>query len=285
MVLDGGSTDATLDILRSYQDERLTWISEPDQGQSHAINKGLRRARGDVLTFLNSDDLLLPHAVAEIVQYFEAYPQADALYGDVQLIDATGKQIGQMAGKSFVLEQALTGGQPVTQQGSFWRRRVMEHIGYLDESLHFTMDLDYWLRIALNGFTLHYLPGTRAAFRKHGTSKSGSLQSGFLYDWQRMLDKIYHELPVSSPLHALKPESDAFVSWGWAKTYWQQRDYARARPLLRAFLGARHRRTRRMIATSMLIDSYLHTPFTRTLALLTRIATGREILYGDRRAV
>src|SRR5664279_1773877 len=96
IIIDGGSTDGTVEILKSYQDSRFRWISEKDQGQSDAINKGLRLSRGDVLTFINSDDLLLPGAISEVVDYFEKHAEVDALFGDVKLIEANGVFRGLM---------------------------------------------------------------------------------------------------------------------------------------------------------------------------------------------
>lgn len=284
IVMDGGSTDTTVDVLKRYDDSRLTWVSEKDHGQSDAINKGMRVAKGDLLTFINSDDLLLPGALSQIVRYFEQHPNTDAIFGDVQLIAADGSPIGIMQGQPFDLEAALTGGQPVTQQGSVWRRSVTEKIGLLDDALHFTMDLDYWLRIALAGLRLDYVPGMRAAFRRHATSKSTSLQTGFLKDWATMLGKVYDDARIPAEIARLKEQSFAFVDWGWAKTYWMQGDYAAARPLLRRFLRG-GKRGRRVIAATMLIDNTLHTPLTRLVAAVYRRMTGKEILFSENRAI
>jgi len=284
LVMDGGSTDETLSILKSIEDARFTWVSEKDGGQSDAINKGLRLAKGDLLTFINSDDLLLPGAISAAVRYFEQQPEVGAIFGDVQLIEANGDAWGVMKGAPFDLKSALTGGQPVTQQGSFWRRSVMDKIGLFDENLHFTMDLDYWLRIALTGFRLDYRPGLCAAFRRHGASKSMSLQTGFLKDWKTMLAKVYSRPDLPADIAQLSAESYAFVDWGWAKTHWMAGDYAQARPLLKQFMTGK-KWSRRLIASAMLIDSYLHTPLTRLLAFIFARATGREILFGENRAI
>lgn len=284
MVMDGGSTDQTVDVLKTYTDPRMTWVSEADRGQSDAINKGFRRAKGDLLTWINSDDVLMPGAISAIVRHFEDNPNTGAVYGDVQLIDAAGAAWGLMQGKPFDLANALVGGQTVTQQGSTWRRAVMERVGLLDESLHYTMDLDYWLRIALAGFRLDYLPVTLGGFRFHSASKSTSMQTGFLRDWGVMLDKVYASPALPAHLRALRDDSFAFVDWGWAKTQWSAGHYAEARPLLRRFLRDK-RWGRRWIAATMLTDSYLNTPFTRAAAFAFRKLTGREILIGERRAI
>src|SRR5262249_27944296 len=157
--------DETVEILHSYQDPRFKWLSEADSGQAGAINKGLLRAQGGIVTYLNSDDLLLPNAISMIVSIFEKYPDTDAVYGDVILIDATGKDLGAWQSKTFDIAVAIQGEQYVLQPGLCWRRLVMERIGLFDETLHFVMDQDYWLRMALAGFQLKYIPGNRAQFR------------------------------------------------------------------------------------------------------------------------
>lgn len=281
IVIDGGSIDSTLDVLKNYNDERLHWISEPDNGQTDAINKGIHKAHGDLISYLNSDDLLIPEAVQFIVDRFINHSEVDVIYGDCLLIDETGKEIGISHSKPFQIGDLLTGKYPIRQPGTFWRANVSRKIGDLDINLHYTMDADYWLRMGLSGFNLEYVPGTRAAFRLHSHSKTVSLRSPFFSDWLMIMDKTYGSPILPAEIQALKPESYAFVEWGIAKTHWLEGDYAVARPLLRKFLFGR-KWTRRMLAVPMLIDSYLHTPFTRWVDYLVGRLTGKEILFGER---
>ncbi|HYO87021.1 MAG TPA: glycosyltransferase family 2 protein, partial [Candidatus Limnocylindrales bacterium] len=167
LVMDGGSTDETVGVLHRYSDPRLIWVSEPDRGQSHAINKGLARAQGQVLTYLNSDDLLAPGAVASAVTYFEAQPEADLIEGDLNFIDAGGAVIGMLPGRPFLLAELLSGRHRFNQAGAFWRSSLTRRIGLMDEGLHYTMDHDYWARAALAGAQIVYVPGVRASFRLH----------------------------------------------------------------------------------------------------------------------
>lgn len=276
IVMDGGSTDGSVDILKAQTDPRLSWTSERDRGQSHAINKGLARARGEYLTYLNSDDLLTPDTVAFIVDYFEAHPEVDLILGDSMFIDANGQSLKVVHGRAFELRKAMIGGGSLLQQGAFWRRHVTERIGDFDESLHFTMDVDYWLRAALAGFRVAYVPGVRGAFRLHDQSKTVSQSPGFWRGWRAMLHKLY-ALP-DLPAEALSWRQDSFdyLDWHDAKMAWRDQDYATARPMLRRFLRGK-KWARRGLAVPMLIDSYLGTPFTRLVTGAYRRLRGVDL--------
>jgi glycosyltransferase involved in cell wall biosynthesis len=177
-VIDGGSADGTLEILRRYEG-RLTWTSEPDQGQVDAVNKGLRAAKGEVVGWLNSDDTLLPGALERVAQAFASHPLAEWLHGRCEIIDVNDQPIRRWvsAYKDFrarrhSFENLLTENY-VSQMTAFWRRRVHEEIGYLDPSLPFTFDYDLWLRLARRGPPV-YLEERIACFRWYETSKSGA---------------------------------------------------------------------------------------------------------------
>ena len=277
IVMDGGSTDGSVAILEAIHDPRLTWVSEQDRGQSHAINKGLARARGDILTYLNSDDLLTPHTVAFIVDYFEAHPTIDLVTGDCQYIDQSGVPVRIVAGCPFDLSTTLTGRSYLLQPGTFWRRRVTGQVGEFDEELHYTMDLDYWLRAAVAGFQLSYISGARSQFRLHGQSKTVSQSAAFWRDWRRMLDKIYSMPDLPAEALACQKDSYDYLDWHDAKMAWVRKDYATARPMLRRFLRGK-KWVRRGLSAPMLVDSYLGTPFTRLLTGSYKRLRGVDLL-------
>ena len=265
IVMDGGSTDGSVAILEAQTDPRLMWTSEPDRGQSHALNKGMARAKGEILTYINSDDLLTPHTVAFIVDYFEAHPEIDLLFGDCEYIDGRGETTRVVKGIPFDLRMALIAAPPgLFQQGAFWRRRVYERAGEFDESLHYTMDSEYWVRAGIMGCTFAYEPGVRGAFRFHGDSKTVSQAAAFWRDWRASLDKLYALSELPPEAQAWRAESLDYLAWHDAKMAWLQKDYETARPMLRRFLRGK-KWVRRGLATPMLIDSYLGTPFTRIL--------------------
>lgn len=177
IVMDGGSTDDTLAVLEPYS-SRLTLISEPDRGQTDAINKGLRRATGDIVCWLNSDDYFLPDALLTVGRYFAGHPDTDWLTADCLIVSESGQLIQQpirqykrmLRNLSHQAYLGLT--NAVCQPATFWRRAVHERVGYLNESLHFTMDYDFWLRLAQESPPA-ILRQPTSAFRIHGQSKGG----------------------------------------------------------------------------------------------------------------
>ena len=243
---------------------RLVWISEPDRGQTDALNKGLRRARGMYLTYLNSDDLLLPHAISTIVEAFERDQTMDILYGDCLFIDTHGAPILTAHAAPFNLSYVVTGKLAILQPGTVWRRRVFEKLGFFWDELHYCMDTDYWIRAGVAGCQLTYLPGTRSAFRLHQTSKSVSQAPLFGNEWLRILDRQYGRDDLPDTLAAVKADAYAYVAWNTAKAQWSAKQYDQARPALKQF--ARHGSFGRQIAAaSMLMDSYLPTALTPRL--------------------
>ena len=189
LILDGLSTDDTLDVLTRYADDVVV-VSEADSGQTDAINKGLRKATGDIICWLNSDDYLLPGALHAVGEFFEQHPDVAWVTGDAVIVDEAGRPI-QSAVRAYkrvlrMLPSAVYLGvtNGIVQPATFWRRSLHDRLGYLDETLHYTMDYDWWLRLREVS-----RPGTIkrtvAAFRIHGQSKSGSLyEPMFAEDFQ-----------------------------------------------------------------------------------------------------
>ncbi len=173
IVVDGGSTDGTLDVLARY-DGRLRWISEPDRGQSDAINKGFRRSRGSILAWLNSDDVYLPGAVRSAVEQLAGQPDAAMVYGDGYLIDESGRVTGRFpATEPFDLWKLVYVLDYILQPSAFFRRDAVEAVGYLDEHLHWGMDWDLFIKIGKR-FRVDYLPKPLASLREHRSAKTSS---------------------------------------------------------------------------------------------------------------
>lgn len=177
-VLDGGSRDGTLEILQRY-DGRLNWRSAPDNGQVDAINTGLRAATGDVVGWLNSDDVLKPGALAAVTEAFTRNPDCEWLHGDCDIIDAHDREIRRWisAYKRWHSRRysyaSLLQRNFICQMTVFWRRSLLAEVGYLDDGLKLAFDYEYWLRLARRTPPL-YLPQKLASFRWYETSKSGA---------------------------------------------------------------------------------------------------------------
>ena len=154
-IFDGGSTDGSLDIIQKHQDQLTFWESKPDRGQSHAINKGFRMASGEIVAWLNSDDLLAPGALKVVAQAWQQNPGVGLITGQTEIIDQAGKPTGNIFGSEpNVINSLLSSENPVSQPSTFFSTSALKEVGFLDETLHMSMDWDLWLRIGARYPTL-----------------------------------------------------------------------------------------------------------------------------------
>ena len=188
IVMDGGSTDGTAAIAAEYAG-RLTWVSEKDRGQSHAINKGFKMAKGDIVAWLNSDDILLPGAVTRAVRAFEQAPGTGAIYGEGYLMDREGQVTGRFpATEPFNLWRLANVRDYVLQQSTFFRRSAVEEVGWLDEHLHYALDWDLLIRLGLK-FGLHYIPESLGVLREYPDAKTFSGGDKRIEEIRRVLQR------------------------------------------------------------------------------------------------
>jgi glycosyltransferase involved in cell wall biosynthesis len=171
LVVDGGSTDGSPEIIQRYAPRLAWWISEPDRGQTDAINKGFSHAKGDILAWLNSDDTYQPEAISRAMDYLQSHPEAGMVYGDANLIDARGEIIGKFPARQTDYRRLQRGFVHIPQQAAFFRSSLWKQVGPLDPSFYFAMDYDLWVRLARIS-ELHYRPDRWANFRLHGSGKS-----------------------------------------------------------------------------------------------------------------
>lgn len=171
LIVDGGSTDGSLEVIRRYADRLAWWVSETDQGQTDAINKGFGRARGEILAWLNSDDTYLPHAVSEAVAFLRDHPEAGMVYGDANLVNENGQIVGRFPARQTDYHRLRRGYVHIPQQAAFFRASLWRQSGPLDPTFYFAMDYDLWVRLARLA-PLCYYPSLWANFRLHGAGKS-----------------------------------------------------------------------------------------------------------------
>jgi len=191
IIVDGGSKDKTLPILKKYQD-KLKWISEKDRGQSDAINKGLELSTGEVVGYLNSDDVLEDGALFKIAEFFDENPHIFWVTGKCFIIDKDGKRTRFLINwykniflKYFRSFTTLIISNYISQPATFWKKEILTKVGLFDKSLHYSMDYDYWLRISKHYYELGFIDAYLASFRIHETSKTVaklSLQLSENYD-------------------------------------------------------------------------------------------------------
>ncbi len=170
IIIDGGSTDGSIDIIKKYENRLAYWVSEKDNGQSHAINKGLSMCTGDLVNWLNSDDLLMPSAIRILVDYYNKYPEIKLFYGDRLVISRNDQVVDAREFPSFKRSVARIAGK-IPQETAFFSRQLLQKAGGLDEKLHYTMDVDLWYRF-LRHTDFYHIPFILGSYRTHETSKS-----------------------------------------------------------------------------------------------------------------
>jgi glycosyltransferase involved in cell wall biosynthesis len=170
LVVDGASTDGSVEIIRRYANRLAWWISEKDSGQPEAINKGMQRARGKFVGWLNSDDIYLPGAVSAAVTVFQSHPEAGLVYGDAQAIDTDGNPFNLMRARQYTLAD-LMAFNIICQPAAFMRLSVLNEVGYLNPAYHLLMDNLLWMCMAQKA-PIVYTPQTWAAARYHDQAKN-----------------------------------------------------------------------------------------------------------------
>jgi len=215
IVIDGGSTDNTVEVLKRYP--HLEWISEKDNGQSDALNKGFRRARGDIIGWLNSDDTYTSQAISTAVSYFSKHPQVGMVYAPYNIIDQKGEVLAVKGSSKFDIKRHLCQFDligPIT----FFRAEIFGKIGWLDPSFHYTMDYEYWLRIAFH-FEIHFIPAILGNFRIHSESKTGADADNFWPELQRAHDKFFSHAQLPSELFGIRKQVRRALNSRWSKYY------------------------------------------------------------------
>lgn len=196
IIIDGGSTDGSVDIIRKYEDKLAYWVSEEDRGQTHAINKGFAKAKGSVLGWLCSDDVLEPSMVSISMYYLSKYPSVGMTYGDRIRIDEKGNIYSMERFPPFK-RYFLSWGRSIPQETVLFRREVFDAVGGLDESLQMVMDFDLWCKISKVSLIRH-IPAFLGRFRTHTTNKSSIFtnqieSAGFSEGWAAEYAKVYEE--------------------------------------------------------------------------------------------
>jgi glycosyltransferase involved in cell wall biosynthesis len=186
LVVDGGSTDNSVDIIKKYESKLAWWVSEKDSGQAGAINKGFARATGEIIAWLNSDDYYLAGAVSAATKIFEEHPEAALVYGNMLAVDERGKTFNTLNYKQLTLEDLLCF-QIIGQPAVFMRRSALQAAGRLDSTYHFMLDHHLWIRLAQQGKILH-VNQTWSAARYHAEAKNIAKAAEFGREAFRILD-------------------------------------------------------------------------------------------------
>jgi len=196
IVVDGGSKDESVDIIKKYQQRFVWWVSEKDKGHADALNKGFAHASGEILAWLNSDDVYYPQAVAEAVALLKQHSEVGMVYGDADLIDNSGAAVGHFAARQTDYRHMLRGSVHIPQATTFFRADLWKQVGPLDLSLFFSFDYDLWVKIAKVSQLL-YVHNRWAKFRIHDDGKT------IVND-----DRCYPDM-----LRVLQREGGGWLSW------------------------------------------------------------------------
>lgn len=177
ILIDGGSSDNSKDIIKKYQNDFSFWVSEKDDGQTDAIKKGFNKCSGDIIGWINSDDIIFPNALQYIANKANNVGTCDGVfYGGFYFIDSQSKKQEKFKSHRFNYFIAKTLGPTISQPGSFWGKKIYDEIGGLNDTFHYGMDLDLFCNFLFNGYPFYYTGKFHSGFRKHETQKGHSLK-------------------------------------------------------------------------------------------------------------
>jgi len=237
IVLDGGSTDGSREVIERHSAQLAYWASEADRGQASAVNKGWARARGEVLGWVNSDDQLTPGALEQVARTYQSAPTAAMIYGDIQEIDAQDRPVHLKHMARFDVRSLLLG-KNMGQPGVFITRRTYQALGGLDESLHYALDFEYFLRawLAFPASDMQYTRSVLAISRLWGGTKSTQAASRFGDEYRLVLDRAFAQPGLDPQLARLRRHAySRVVEFRQARLHFESRQPGEAwRWLLRA---------------------------------------------------
>lgn len=236
-VMDGGSDDGSVAVIERYADWLAGWSSQPDRGQAHAINKGFALADGEILAWLNSDDIYCANAFFEVARCFREFPGAMVVSGACRLVDEERRPLAVKGSHSLDLHYLLRGGGVPGQPSVFFRRQVFEEIGGLKESLNYELDWEYWVRIA-DKYPPSAVAKTDAILseaRIWDAAKTSVAGLAGVEERQRAYDGLYNDARSSPRLKRMRAVTRSSVYWRRALWYWRnQRKYDAMPNLMRA---------------------------------------------------
>ncbi len=207
IVVDGASTDGSVDIIKKYEDKLVWWVSEKDSGQAEAINKGLARATGEIVAWLNSDDFYLPNTISAAVKVFDENPEVALVYGNMFAVDEGGDPFNTLTYRQLSLQDLLCF-QIIGQPAVFFRREVLEQTGSLDPAFHFLLDHHLWIRIAKRGKILHVNQVWSAA-RYHAEAKNRAKAAEFGREAFQILEWAQSQLGLAEAIFPVERRARA----------------------------------------------------------------------------
>jgi glycosyltransferase involved in cell wall biosynthesis len=206
IIIDANSTDITPNILKKYNN--IKTLIEPDEGQSDAINKGFKISKGDIIAYLNADDIYLPNTIESVVLFFESHPNIDMVYGDGITSDEFGQNQCIVKCGEFNLKQLIFCQNNIFQPSVFWKRHILYDVGEIDKNLHLAMDLDYWIRTAIT-YNIEYLPEVLSVAKIYKDAKSSAFMFKYIKEYEYILQKIFSS--ATTPIYIKQYQNDAYT--------------------------------------------------------------------------
>jgi len=189
IIVDGGSTDNSVEIIKKYEPWLSYWVSEKDRGQSHAINKGMQKSTGDIFAWINSDDVYKPVTLIKVARIFSENRELDLVYGRAEIIDENSVVFGRLMGDEFDLGIMMTIGNQVPQPSAFFTAKIFREVGEVIENYHFSMDYDLWLKIGSFNH-VQFVDDIWSQFRLYDSSKSGNENIKFDLENYEIIKKL-----------------------------------------------------------------------------------------------
>ncbi len=194
LIYDGGSTDKTTEVLQKYS-SKLYWISKKDNGQAHAVNKGIMKSSGDIIGWLNSDDIYYPGTLEKVADFFKAHPNIDILYGNASHIDLEDQPFEDYPTQQWNIEQ-LKETCFICQPTVFFRKTIFEKHGLLREDLNYCMDYEYWLRLSKENVQFGFIPEKLAGSRMYQDNKTLGARIKVHAEINDMFQQLFGEVPT-----------------------------------------------------------------------------------------
>jgi glycosyltransferase involved in cell wall biosynthesis len=227
IIIDGDSTDSSVDVIREYEPWLTYWVSEPDNGQSEALNKGFARTTGTILTWLNSDDRFQPGAIQAGVEFLQDHPDVGIVYGNCAKIDENSRLIGTFPTSDFDLRRHLVV-DLIPQPAALFRCIVWEEIGPLNTQFHYIMDYDLWSRAALH-FSIVHIPILMADMRLHASSKTVDQTVRFMDELETLFDAFFALPDITPEIKAVEAEARGANYFSMGREYLRTKQYQKAR--------------------------------------------------------